>query len=142
MNVCTVLMYALKILALDAPTFPSIPSLNYAAPTSSSFGRKGRQQDDDWEAPFKSRAAAARASNMGLEEKSDGGANKGGGPSKGAQPTLGYTPMDVRSRTAMFNQGGYCVVTIVIVVVAVSCCSSSCSTHMLSSSSLLSFFLL
>ncbi|XP_069979488.1 neither inactivation nor afterpotential protein C [Penaeus vannamei] len=70
-----------------------------------SRAKKGRQQDDDWEAPFKSRAAAARASNMGLEEKPDAGPSKGAQFTPTAQPAQSYTPMDVRSRTAMFNQG-------------------------------------
>ncbi|XP_068244393.1 neither inactivation nor afterpotential protein C isoform X2 [Palaemon carinicauda] len=72
-----------------------------------SRAKKGRQQDDDWEAPFKSRAAATRAANMGLDDpsvsaKAGGG---GGGGVVGARDTA-YTPMDVRSRTAMFSQGG------------------------------------
>lgn len=81
--------------------------------------RKGRQQDDDWEAPFKSRAAAARASNMCLEEKPDAGPSKGAQFTPTAQPAQSYTPMDVRSRTAMFNQGGVSVVIAVVIVVVI-----------------------
>ncbi|XP_071531790.1 neither inactivation nor afterpotential protein C isoform X2 [Panulirus ornatus] len=65
-----------------------------------SRAKKGRQTDDDWEAPFKSRAAASRAANMGLEDdKNMGGA--------GNKKDFGVAPMDVRSKTAMFDQGQY-----------------------------------
>ncbi|XP_063851203.1 LOW QUALITY PROTEIN: neither inactivation nor afterpotential protein C-like [Scylla paramamosain] len=63
-----------------------------------SRARKGRQQDDDWEAPFKSRAASSRAANMGLTDEA-------GGPGRRDIGGAGHTPMDVRSRTAMFDQG-------------------------------------
>ncbi|XP_050690144.1 neither inactivation nor afterpotential protein C-like isoform X2 [Eriocheir sinensis] len=74
-----------------------------------SRAKKGRQQDDDWEAPFKSRAATSRAQNMGItdEERAAGGGGGGGG-GMGARRDFGasgHTPMDVRSRTAMFDQG-------------------------------------
>ncbi|XP_066969641.1 neither inactivation nor afterpotential protein C [Macrobrachium rosenbergii] len=69
-----------------------------------SRAKKGRQQDDDWEAPFKSRASAARSANMGIDEGSQPG--RGGAGGAGGARDTGYTPMDVRSRTAMFNQGG------------------------------------
>ncbi|KAG7169893.1 Neither inactivation nor afterpotential protein C-like [Homarus americanus] len=62
-----------------------------------SRAKKGRQQDDDWEAPFKSRASAARSENMGLEEKLG---NSGPGNKE-----IADTPMDVRSKTALFDQG-------------------------------------
>lgn len=66
-----------------------------------SRAKKGRQQDDDWEAPFKSRASATRAANMGLTDEAGGPGKRDLGFGQGG----GHTPMDVRSRTAMFDQG-------------------------------------